>query len=150
MKKIFLVILGSFILLSTVTFGCPDKKLHNTVTEYLGLSKAVHVEGKRMFIASDALAREAMDSSEGDVKEAEKIVKAILNHLYAYSKSHDLEIIVLNEIKGWNKKKGASTTSSFLLSIFKTSWGRDFLLCIFTIILIFLFYFLINKKSTNG
>ncbi|MHD0313996.1 hypothetical protein [Fusobacterium varium] len=103
MKKIFLAILGSFILLSTVTFGCPDKKLHNTVTEYLGLSKAVHVEGKRMFISSDALAREAMDSSEGDVKEAEKIVKAILNHLYAYSKSHDLEIIALNEIKGWNK-----------------------------------------------
>ena len=56
-----------------------------------------------MFIASDALAREAMDSSEGDVKEAEKIVKAILNHLYAYSKSHNLEIITLNEIKGWNK-----------------------------------------------
>ncbi|MEJ6467233.1 hypothetical protein [Fusobacterium ulcerans] len=75
MKKIFLVILGSFILLSTVTFGCPDKKLHNTVTSYLRLSKAAHVEEGRMFIVSQSVAIEALNTAKGDRKKQRKISK---------------------------------------------------------------------------
>lgn len=103
MKKILLVVLGSFMLLSTITFGCPNKKLHNSVKDYLSVSKAVHVEGKRLFIVNKALGREAMYSSNGDEKEAKKTIEAILELLYEYSKAHGLEMILLNDIKGWNK-----------------------------------------------
>lgn len=103
MKKILLVILGSFILLSTVTFGCPNKKLHDTVTRYMSVSKATHIEEKRLFIASQAVATEAMHSAKGDLKKGKENIKAIVDLLHEYSKSHDLEIIVLKDIKGFIK-----------------------------------------------
>lgn len=103
MKKILLAILGSFILLSTVTFGCPNKGLHNTVTKYLGISDAIHVEEGRLFIANEAFATEVYLASNEDMKKSKKVIDTIFKLLFEYSEYHDLEIIVLNDIKGWIK-----------------------------------------------
>lgn len=103
MKKIFLVILGSFILVSSIAFSCPNKELHNTITRYMSVSKAAHVEEKKLFIASQAVAIEAMHSAKGDQKKTKENIKAIVDLLHEYSKSHDLEIIVLKDIKGFIK-----------------------------------------------
>lgn len=103
MKKILLAILGSFILVSSTTFSCPNKELHNTVTKFIKNRESIHVEGDKILIANEAFVKEILLANKGDIKETKETIDSAIFLLMEYAGYHDLEVILLSDIKGWIK-----------------------------------------------
>lgn len=91
MKRISLIILGIFIMLSSVIFGCPEKEVHDGVENFIRNGFASVTSGK-LIIYGDKV-RELIKYQSGGNKEKENEIALYLTAgFYMYSNSHNLTL----------------------------------------------------------
>lgn len=91
MKRISLIILGIFIMLSSVIFGCPDKEVHDGVESFIRNGFASVASGK--LIVYELKVEEFIKYQSGGNKEKETEISMYLAMgFYMYSNSHNLKL----------------------------------------------------------
>ncbi len=85
MKKLGLIILGSFMLLTSTVLSCPDEKFHDLIQLAIQKSNgAIRVAGKNMYVKTGALRSTAVD---------EKGYERTLAVLLLYCANHNLKFV---------------------------------------------------------
>ncbi|WP_443864287.1 hypothetical protein [Fusobacterium ulcerans] len=93
MKKIGLIILGSFMLLSSTALSCPDKNFHNTMVYVMeSLGSVIYIKTDTMYIDSKKLAVRLMNEYPNDKEEQLDFVKVLLTNLWTYCQNHGLKL----------------------------------------------------------
>lgn len=93
MKKIGLIILGSFMLLSSTALSCPDKNFHNTMVYVIkSLDGIIYIKADTMYIDSTKLAVRLTNEYPNDKEEQLDFVKVLLTNLWTYCQNHDLKL----------------------------------------------------------
>lgn len=96
MKKIGLIILGSFMLLSSVALSCPDKKFHsNAVALMEKLGTTVYIERDTMYVRQKELILKMIILYPKDDKLGLEVANGICEMLIEYCQNHDLEFEIL-------------------------------------------------------
>lgn len=93
MKKIGLIILGSFMLLSSTALSCPDKNFHNKAASIIKtLDDTVSIKVDTMYLNTREVVMLAMITYPNNKEKELAFVRGIINILSIYCENHDLKL----------------------------------------------------------
>lgn len=96
MKRIGLIILGSFMLLSSTVLSCPDQDWHEKMTKYIEKNDGLYIKDGNLFIVTGIIANQFINMNGQDVDKIKEDLKDLINMLNFYAEQHNLKLQTLD------------------------------------------------------